>query len=75
VEEKFADNATFLFRIAVLYDKIGKKEASISRLKKVISINPDDAQALNYLGYTYAEMGTNLNEALRYLKKSCRTPT
>jgi tetratricopeptide (TPR) repeat protein len=25
---------------------------------------------LNYLGYTYAEMGTNLEEALQYLKKA-----
>jgi tetratricopeptide (TPR) repeat protein len=33
-------------------------------------LSPDDAQALNYLGYTYAEMGTNLDEALEYLKKA-----
>jgi tetratricopeptide (TPR) repeat protein len=31
-------------------------------------LNPRDAQALNYLGYSYAEMGINLEEAHRLLK-------
>ncbi|MDD2856554.1 MAG: tetratricopeptide repeat protein, partial [Desulfuromonadaceae bacterium] len=28
------------------------------------------AQALNYLGYSYAEMGTHLDEALKYIKRA-----
>jgi tetratricopeptide (TPR) repeat protein len=36
----------------------------------VIELAPEDAQALNYLGYTYAEMGVNLDEALQYLQKA-----
>jgi tetratricopeptide (TPR) repeat protein len=31
---------------------------------------PDDAQALNYLGYTYAEMGIHLDEALGYVNRA-----
>ena len=58
------------FRIGVMYDKLGKRSESIDQMKKVIALNPKDAQALNFLGYTYAEMGINLEEALGYLKRA-----
>jgi Flp pilus assembly protein TadD len=32
-------------------------------MKRAIELNPSNAPALNYLGYTYAEMGTRLDEA------------
>ena len=32
-------------------------------MKQVIRLQPEDAEALNYLGYTYADLGINLNEA------------
>ena len=56
----------------ILYDKMGMKTESMARMKEVIALTPDDPQALNYLGYTYAEMGTNLDEALQYLKKAVK---
>ena len=42
----------------------------IPEMKKVLALAPDDPQALNYLAYTYAEAGTNLDEALQYAKKA-----
>lgn len=67
-EHLFPTDARFQFRIGVLLDKLGKRAESIEQMKKVLSINPKDPQALNYLGYSYAEMGINLDEALNYLK-------
>jgi tetratricopeptide (TPR) repeat protein len=58
------------FRLGILYDKTGNKELSVAMMKRVLAATPNDAQALNYLGYTFAEMGTNLEEALSYLKKA-----
>ena len=58
------------FRLGILYDKAGDKERSVAMMKRVLEATPDDAQALNYLGYTYAEMGVHLDEALTYLKKA-----
>lgn len=70
VESRFNSDSRFQFRLGVLYDKLGKKPDSINRMKRVIQLNPRDAQALNYLGYTYAEMGVNLEEALGYIKRA-----
>jgi tetratricopeptide (TPR) repeat protein len=69
-EKRFEGEPRLQFRIGVLYDALGERAESIERMKRVIAINPRDAQALNYIGYTYAEMGINLEEALSYLKKA-----
>jgi len=69
-EARFKGDTRYQFRIGVLYDKLGKRPESIERMKTVLSINPMDAQALNFIGYTYAEMGINLEEALGYVKKA-----
>lgn len=69
-EKIFPDDPRLQFRIGVIYDKQGKRAESIERMKRVIAHNAKDAQALNFLGYSYAEMGINLDEALMYLKQA-----
>lgn len=69
-EKRFSDDPRLHFRIGVLYDTLGEKLDSIERMKKVLSLNPKDAQALNFLGYTFAELGVHLDEALGYLKQA-----
>jgi tetratricopeptide (TPR) repeat protein len=56
-------NGRLHFRTGVVYDKMGRKDESIAAMKNVLRLTPDDAEALNYLGYTYADMGINLDEA------------
>jgi len=69
-EKIFPKDPRLQFRIGVIYDKQGKRAESIERMKRVIAQNAKDAQALNFLGYSYAEMGINLDEALSYLKQA-----
>ncbi len=56
-------NARLHFRLGVVHDKMGNKQESISAMKEVLRLTPNDAEALNYLGYTYADLGINLDEA------------
>jgi len=69
-EKRFAKEPRLHFRIAVLLDKMGKKMESIESMKSVLVLNPKDAQALNFVGYSYAELGINLDEALVYVKQA-----
>jgi tetratricopeptide (TPR) repeat protein len=62
------DHIRLHFRLGVVYDKSGDKEACIHEMKSVVDTDPTHAEALNYLGYTYAELGTNLDEAEDLIK-------
>ena len=64
------DNPSILFRLGVVQDKSDMKEACISTMQKVIALEPENASALNYLGYTWAELGQNLDEAAALIKKA-----
>jgi tetratricopeptide (TPR) repeat protein len=70
IEPRFANEPRLHFRLGILYDKTGDKSRMIERMKKVLALTPSDPQALNYLGYTYVEMGENLDEALKLLKEA-----
>ena len=58
------------FMLGVLYDASGDLEKSIDSMRKVVDINPRHANALNYIGYTLAEKGINLDEAENYIKNA-----
>ncbi|SLM30605.1 TPR repeat protein (modular protein) [Desulfamplus magnetovallimortis] len=64
------DNLEILFRSGVVLDKSGEKSACIETMKRVIELEPEYASALNYLGYTYAEMGINLDDAEKMIIKA-----
>ena len=67
-----SQDVELIYRIGIVYDKMGKKEESIRTMEKILSIDPDHADALNYIGYTYAEMGIRLDEALKLIEKALK---
>jgi tetratricopeptide (TPR) repeat protein len=64
------DNSRLHFRLGVIYDKWGRKKEAIASMKKAIELDPEDSNALNYLGYTYADLGRELDEAERLIRKA-----
>jgi len=56
------------FRLAMIYEKKQEQNESIIYIKKVLEINPGNPDAQNFLGYTYAEQGVNLDEAERLIR-------
>ncbi|MBI5843940.1 MAG: tetratricopeptide repeat protein [Deltaproteobacteria bacterium] len=59
-----------MFRLGVLYDRWGKKDEAIKTLKQAVALMPDSPEALNYLGYTYADLGVNLADAKALIEKA-----
>jgi len=41
-----------------------------TQMKEVLRLNPNHADALNYLGYSYSERGIHLDEALKLIEKA-----
>ncbi|MCX8082850.1 MAG: tetratricopeptide repeat protein [bacterium] len=60
------------FYLGVIYDKKEQKEKMEAEMKKAIELNPDNAMALNYLGYTYLIQDRNIKEAYEMIKKACK---
>lgn len=66
----FPENEQILFFLGSVQDKLGKKLDTIVSMKKVIALNDSHTQALNYLAYTYAELGKELVEAENLAKRA-----
>jgi tetratricopeptide (TPR) repeat protein len=64
------ENDLYLYGLAWLYDEAGDKDKSIEILQQILVLNPDNGDALNHLGYTWAEMGVHLDEAERYIRRA-----
>lgn len=58
------------FALAIVYEKSNRFDDMFSQLKKTLSLDPYHADALNSLGYYYAEQGINLDEAQRLIEKA-----
>ncbi len=65
-------NAELVFRLGVVLDKKGERERSLEQMRRVLEIEPDHADALNYIGYTYAEQGIRLDEALDLIQQAMK---
>ena len=60
------------FRRGVVMDKLGRKAETIDAMRLVIDLEPQNATALNYLGYTYADLGENLDQAEVYIREALK---
>jgi len=59
-----------LYESALLAEKLGRVEIAESRLRKLMALQPDNAQAYNALGYSFADRNINLPEARRLIEKA-----
>ncbi len=58
------------FHLGASFEKEGNWEEAEFYLRKAISLNPNNAEALNYLGYMYADRGIKLRKALKLIRKA-----
>lgn len=64
------DSTKVYFEYGLLLEKENKRELALQRMKTLLELDPDHAEALNYVGYTWADMGINLELALSYIQKA-----
>jgi tetratricopeptide (TPR) repeat protein len=65
-----------LFMRGAMFERMKNFDAAEEQFKKALSMNPDDASALNYLGYMLADRGVRLEEAHDLISKAVeRDPT
>ncbi len=64
------DQAVTGFLLGAAYERTGKRDKAIGEFRRILELEPDFHAALNYLGYTFAESGTNLEEALSLVSRA-----
>jgi tetratricopeptide (TPR) repeat protein len=67
------DNGAIQYQYSAALDRAGRKADAEKVLRGVIDKNPEDASALNYLGYMLAENNTSLDEAVGYIQRALKT--
>ena len=58
------------FELGAVFDKQKKYDDAEAVFRQLIAKDPDNAIALNYLGYMLAERGERLGESVDYLKRA-----
>ncbi len=59
-----------LFLLGSIFERQKKFDQAEEQFKKVLSTNPMNAAAANYLGYMLADRGVRLEESVRYIRKA-----
>lgn len=58
------------FEHALLLERAGLPQQAVTAMQRVLEISPDNAEALNYIGYTWAELNMNLDQAKKYIQRA-----
>lgn len=70
--QKDPNNKDLLFARAMLLGELNQVEGLERDLRQILSLDPDNAEALNALGYTLVDKTDRLDEALPLLQKAYR---
>ena len=65
----------FYFQLGASYERIQKYEDAENYFKKCLALSPDFSEALNYLGYMWADRGVHLVEARQMIEKAVKFET
>jgi len=65
-------NHFFYFQLGVAYEQRKEHEQAAAAFEKSLELSPDFAEAMNYLGYMWADLGKNLDKAAALLEKAVK---
>lgn len=63
-------STSILFQLGVVEHEQGQVSQALEHMEKIIKTDPDHAAALNFIGYTLAEQGQDLDRAEILIKKA-----
>lgn len=70
--EETPDDEEVLYQLGVLYGTQQNEDKALEYMQRVLKQNPENAQALNYVGYTWAERGERLDQAEEMIRQAVR---
>lgn len=64
------DERRLLYARALTYEQLGREDEAEADLRRIVALDPKDADALNALGYTLADHGRHLEEAQALIEQA-----
>ncbi len=65
-------NEDHSYYLVSLLDRVNRSDEAMKIMRAVVAKNPNNADALNYVGYTLLEQGINLDEAYALIMKAVK---
>ncbi|HET7827066.1 MAG TPA: tetratricopeptide repeat protein [Anaeromyxobacter sp.] len=59
-----------LYALGSAYERAGQQDAAIAQMRAILALNPDHAEAMNFMGYSLAEQGVRLDEAEQLVRRA-----
>lgn len=59
-----------LYALGTVYERKGEVQKSLEKMRAVLDVNPDNANAMNFIGYTLADRGMDYDEAEKLLTRA-----
>ncbi len=69
-DKDLPDTSEIKYDLAMLYERQGRFDEFETLMRRVIELEPDDANAYNSLGYTFVDQDTRLDEARDLLERA-----
>lgn len=66
----FESDESILYYLGFVYDRMGEKDKGLTTMERLLRVNPNNANALNFVGYTLLEKGVDLKTAATYLERA-----
>ncbi len=68
----FPDNDELLYDYGLFLDTLGSQEEAMSLMQELIKRQPEHGEALNYVGYSWADKSIHLDKALEYIQRAVK---
>lgn len=65
-----ADDWRLFFSRGICHERQKRWDQAEADMRKALELSPDQAQVLNYLGYSFLELNKNLDEALKLIERA-----
>ncbi len=68
----FPESTFIIYEYALLLERNGKHLDAVNEMQQLLKIKEDHAEALNFVGYSWADRNINLEQAYRYILRAVK---
>ncbi|MBC7396113.1 MAG: tetratricopeptide repeat protein, partial [Bdellovibrionales bacterium] len=68
----FPDHEKMRYFYGALLEKLGQSDQAVAQMEKILEKSPNNADALNFVGYTWTSQGLHLKDAEAMLKRALK---